>query len=129
MSLTGRRARLGWSVVAVILAIAATVAALLPPRGTPGIEVADLGESLALLLHLAGFAALAFSSILAQERPRPLLTAAVLMVYAGGLQVAQGWVGLRSFQISDLVANAVGIGLGVALGIGLTARLRTRRDP
>ena len=52
----GRR---GWAWAAIVLAFLAAVAALLPPRGTPGIEVADLGEVRALLLHFAGYAALA----------------------------------------------------------------------
>lgn len=124
--MAGRRARLAWAAVAVVLAIAAAVAALVPPRGTPGIEVADLGEALALLLHLVGYAALALTSILAQAHPRPVLTAVILVAYASALEVVQGAVGSRSFQAQDLAANAAGTALGIVLGILISRRLRAR---
>lgn len=119
---------MAWTVVAVCLAAAAAAAALLPPRGTPGIEVADLGEALALLLHLVGYAALAVSTTLAQERPRIGLTIVGLVVYASGLELVQGLVGQRSFQAQDLAANAAGITLGVFLGLVVSRWMSRRRS-
>ena len=57
-------ARRDWAVAALVLVILAAVAALLPPRGTPGLQIADLGESWALLLHGLGYAFLAFCAML-----------------------------------------------------------------
>ena len=119
----GRR---GWAGAALVLALLAAVAALLPPRGTPGIEVADLGEVRALLLHFAGYAALALCAILAQARPRAVLTAAGLIAYASALEFLQGVVSERSFQAQDLAANALGVVLGVLLGCLLARRARCR---
>ena len=117
----GRR---GWAGAAIVLALLAAVAALLPPRGTPGIEVADLGEVRALLLHFAGYAALALCAILAQDRPRAALTAVGLTAYASALEVLQGVVSERSFQVQDLMANALGVVLGVLLGCLIARRAR-----
>ena len=110
--------------MAIILAVLAAVAAVLPPRGTPGVEVADLGETQALLLHFAGYAALALSALLAQRRPRPVVTALGLVAYASVLEAVQGLVGQRSLQTQDLVANAAGVVVGVVV-----AWLLTRSSP
>ena len=120
----GRR---GWAGAAIVLALLAAVAALLPPRGTPGIEVADLGEVRALLLHFAGYAALALCAILAQAQPRAALTAVGLGAYATALEFLQGVVSERSFQAQDLVANALGVVVGVLLGCLVARRARTSR--
>jgi len=120
----GRRA---WAGAAIVLALLAAVAALLPPRGTPGVEVADLGEVRALILHFAGYAALALCAILAQARPRAVLTAVGLMAYATALEVLQGVLSERSFQAQDLVANAAGVIVGVAVGSLIERRTRNPR--
>ena len=120
----GRR---GWAGAAIVLALLAAVAALLPPRGTPGIEVADLGEARALLLHFAGYAALALCAILAQAQPRAALTAVGLTAYASALEFLQGVMSERSFQAQDLVANALGVVVGVLLGCLVARRARTSR--
>lgn len=119
----GRR---GWAGAAIVLALLAAVAALLPPRGTPGVEVADLGETLAVLLHFAGYAALALCAILAQARSRAVLTAVALTAYATALEILQGVVSERSFQAQDLVANALGVVVGVLLGRLVARRARAR---
>lgn len=111
-----RGARVAWRVATVVLALLAAVAALLPPRGTPGVEVADLGETLALVLHFTGYAVLAFAAIRAQVTARPALTAAVLVAYGSGLEVIQWLATDRSFQFEDLLANALGVVVGVVLG-------------
>lgn len=122
--MAARAARRGWAGAAIVLALLAAVAALLPPRGTPGVEVADLGEALALALHFAGYAVLALCTVLAQGRPRVLPTALSLIAYASALEVLQGVVSERSFQAQDVVANVLGIVVGVLLGRLLTGRAR-----
>lgn len=120
----GRRA---WAWGAIVLALLAAVAALLPPRGTPGFEVADLGELRALLLHFAGYAVLALCATLAQARPRVVLTGLGLMAYASALEVLQGVVSERSFQAQDLLANAMGVLAGVLSGWVVSRRARASR--
>ena len=114
--MTGPAWRTAWAVAALILAVLAAVAALLPPRGTPGVEVADLGETLALVLHLVGYAALAFAAVMAQTSPRPIITLVALLAYATALEGVQGLLGQRSLQAQDVLANLAGIGLGVLAG-------------
>lgn len=121
---TGRR---GWTGAAIVLALLAAVAALLPPRGTPGMEVADLGEVRALFLHFAGYAVLALCAIRAQARPRAVLTGLGVVAYASALEVLQGVLGERSVQAQDLAANALGVVVGVLLGRLVGQRVRASR--
>lgn len=114
--MTGPAWRTAWAVAALILAVLAAVAALLPPRGTPGVEVADLGETLALILHLVGYAALALAAVMAQTSPRPVITLVVLLAYATALEGVQGLLGQRSLQGQDILANLIGIAVGVLVG-------------
>jgi VanZ family protein len=114
--LTGSAWRTAWAVAALILAVLAAVAALLPPRGTPGVEVADLGETLALILHFVGYAALALAAVMAQAAPRPVITLVVLVAYATALEGIQGLLGQRSLQGQDVLANLAGIGVGLLAG-------------
>ena len=125
--MTARAGGRGWTGAAIVLALLAAVAALLPPRGTPGIEVADLGEVRALLLHFAGYAALALCAFRAQARPRAVLTGLGIAAYASALEILQGVLGERSVQVQDLVANALGVVVGVLLGCLVGWRARASR--
>ena len=116
-----------WAGATIALALLAAVAALLPPRGTPGIEVADLGEVRALLLHFAGYATLALCAILAQARPRAVLTGLGLTAYATALEALQDVMSERSFQGQDVAANALGVLAGVLLGCAVARRARASR--
>ena len=113
-----------WGVATGALAIIAAVVSLLPPRGTPGPDVASLGETRALALHFVGYAVLACCAILAQERHRPVLTGVAVVGYATVLEALQGAMGMRSFQVTDLVANSGGAVLGVLVGVALSRRVR-----
>lgn len=101
----------------MVLAVLAAAAALLPPRGTPGVEIADLGDNFALVLHGLGFALLAFSVMLAQRAPRTLPTAVGLVMYGAFLEMTQLALGLRSVQLGDVLANAGGVLVGVSLAL------------
>lgn len=113
-----------WTIAATILAVLIAVVSLLPPRGTPGVEIADLGEVLATVGHTIAYAALGALAVLAQRRPRPSLTLVGVVAYGALLEIAQGALGLRSFQWTDIAANAVGALVGV-----LIATLLSRRGP
>lgn len=113
-----------WTIAATILAVLIAVVSLLPPRGTPGVEIADLGEVLATVGHTIAYAALGALAVLAQRRPRPSLALVGVVAYGALLEIAQGALGLRSFQWTDIAANAVGALVGV-----LIATLLSRRGP
>ena len=114
-----------WRIAAFVVAAAIGVISLLPPRGTPGVEIADLGEIRAFLGHALAYAVLALCALLAQRVPRPGVTLAVVVAYGAGLEVVQGALGLRSMQWGDVLANALGAALGI--GAGLLARRLSRR--
>lgn len=110
--------------MAFIVAVAIGVVSLLPPRGTPGVEIADLGEFRAFVGHALAYAVLAACAVLAQRVPRPVVTFAAVVAYGAGLEVVQGAMGLRSMQWEDVLANALGAALGTGAAI-LVRRVRT----
>ena len=96
----------------VLLAVAALGTAwvsLLPPDDIP-----DAFAFSDWLLHGIGYAVLGFLAVAAGMR----WPVAVVSVTGFGvmLELAQGALGYRSFEITDMVADAVGAGLGVLLG-------------
>lgn len=106
-----------WIIASMVLAVLAAAAALLPPRGTPGVEIADLGETLAMVLHGIGYAVLAFAVMLAQRNPRLVPTAVGLILYGAFLEMTQWVIGLRSAQLGDVLANSGGVLVGVAVAL------------
>ena len=116
-----------WLALAIGLSVVIGFISLLPARGTPGGDIADLGESVATLGHVIGYAvtAAAYAMSLRDVRAARLAAIAVILTAFGiALEVAQGLLGSRSFQWSDVVANAVGAVIGVS--VTRLAR-RTRR--
>ena len=104
-----------WTAFAVVLALVIGVVSMLPPRGTPGPQIADLGETRALLLHALGYLLLALAAMLAQRAPRPVVTAIAIIGYGVVLELFQGLVGVRSAQVTDALANAAGAIVGVTV--------------
>jgi len=111
-----------WIIASMVLAVLAAAAALLPPRGTPGVEIADLGETLAMVLHGIGYAVLAFAVMLAQRNPRLVPTAVGLILYGAFLEMTQWVIGLRSAQLGDVLANSGGVVVGVIVALPLARR-------
>ena len=120
----GQRHR-AWVIAAAVLALLIGVVSLLPPRGTPGMEIADLGEVVATIGHLLAYAALAALALLAQRQPRILVTLATVIGYVALIEILQGMLGLRSFQWTDIAANALGALVGV-LSVILVRRAFSR---
>lgn len=112
-----------WLAASILLAVVVAVASLLPPRGTPVAEIADLGELRAWIGHAIGYLLLTASAVLAQRVPRPWLTVFLTSAYGVVLEFVQGALGQRSAQITDVAANVVGALLG--LGIAIWIRRRT----
>lgn len=119
----------GWVAAAVVLVVLVGVVSLLPPRGTPGGDIADLGELRATLGHAAAYAVLGFAFAMSVRVPRgesvpPRIFIAIVVIltgYGALLEVLQGAFSARSFQWVDVLANAI----GALLGVG--AVLATRR--
>ena len=109
--------RPAWRIAAFVAAAAIGVVSLLPPRGTPGVEIADLGETLAMVLHGIGYAVRAFAVMLAQRNPRLVPTAVGLILYGAFLEMTQWVIGLRSAQLGDVLANSGGVLVGVAVAL------------
>lgn len=108
-----------WRRLLALLLLAVSVLALLPaPRAGP-----DLGWD--KVNHLAAFAALSFSAMLGWRGPRPLQIGVLLALfgYGGLIELLQMFVPNRSAEWSDLLADAIGIGLG-ALAAASLLRLR-----
>ncbi len=102
----------GWALVATVIWLSVT-----PQPIQTGI---DQGDKLG---HLLAYGTLMFWFCVLY---RPLRVRAF---YAAGfiamgiaLEFVQGWLGYRSFEVADMVANSVGVavGLGIATAIRMT---------
>lgn len=94
---------LGWTVVAV---------ALLAPLGVPTPARSDL------IVHGMLFAAMALAAVSFCPRPGRLVLAALFTLGAGiALELGQGLVPHRHFDVLDAVANAAGSALGFAAAL------------
>ena len=108
-----RAGRRTWGIAALLVALLIGVVSMLPPRGTPGMEIADLGELRATIGHGLAYALLAALAVLGQRQPRIAATLAGVIGYGVILEVLQGAFALRSFQWTDIAANALGAVVGV----------------
>lgn len=108
-----RAGRRTWGIAAILVALLIGVVSMLPPRGTPGMEIADLGELRATIGHGLAYALLAALAVLGQRQPRIAATLAGVIGYGVILEVLQGAFGLRTFQWTDIAANALGALVGV----------------
>lgn len=118
-----------WLIATLAVAMLVGVVSLLPARGTPGGDIADLGETLATVGHLAAYAVLGFGFAMAlpgsasrqryRRSWRAVLVVVILSAYGVLLELAQLVLGSRSFQWQDVLANAGGAVLGVMAGLVL----------
>lgn len=84
--------------------------------------------------HALGFALLAWLICRALRRlrsrwalPRLLVSSVALSIAIGGaLELWQGWLGYRSCELLDWVADGLGAGIGVGIYAGLDAVLSGR---
>jgi len=103
---------LGWALVVFI-----TVSCLEPPRYVPNLHLWDKAE------HALAFGGLAlwFGGLV--RRSRYLVVAFVMLLFGGGIEIAQGVMRLgRDMDIMDFLADGVGISIALtALYLGLGA--------
>lgn len=90
---------IGWGLVAAIAWLSLTPA---PPQ----LEL-EGGDKLG---HLAGYGVLMFW--FAQLYPRRLPWAAGFAAMGAAIELLQGWLGYRSFELYDMLANTAGVLLG-----------------
>lgn len=90
---------IGWAMVAAIVWLSLTPS---PPR----VDI-DAGDKLG---HLAAYAVLMFWFARLYARRLPYGVGFVAM--GVGLELAQTWVGYRSFELLDMAANTAGVLLG-----------------
>lgn len=113
-----------WTIIAATLTVLVGIVSMLPPRGTPGLEIADLGEVAATLGHALAYALLgmAYAMTVPGRRSRAarmVVIVVILAAYGAVLEALQGALGARSYQVSDVLANTVGAVIGVLIAVGL----------
>ena len=80
------------------------------------------------LLHLIAYATLGVTAALAQRRPRIIMTIAALTAFGLLIEILQGRTGYRSFDLQDLLADAIGAAFGVLL-VATILEFAERRSP
>lgn len=99
----------GWYLLGGLLTLAVIVSSLVPAYDLPNVSVDDKVEHIVAYLSLAVW----FGGLLA--RPSYVRIALWLLVLGGGIEIAQGLMGLgRTADVRDFLAD----GVGVALGLG-----------
>ena len=96
---------LGWGMVFSVI-----VLSLIP------VEDVDLGEGRDKIAHLVAYGSLAFwFALLFKGRARQLGIAIAFAAMGVAIEFLQGMTDYRSFEVADMVANAVGAALGWGL--------------
>jgi VanZ family protein len=100
-----------WQVVGALLVLAVVVASLMPP---PPI---DLSEGRDKGVHFLSYGTLMFWwSMLVRGHLSRAGLAVWFCVMGVVLEVLQGMTGYRSYDLEDMLANAIGVSIGWALG-------------
>ena len=106
-----RHARL-WYALGALLILAVVIASLVPARELPRLHISDKIEHLLAYLSLAIW----FGGLVPVRRY--LWLALALLALGGGIEIAQGLMGLgREADWRDFIAGACGVGLGLLLGL------------
>jgi VanZ family protein len=100
-----------WSVLGWLLVLGVIVGSLMPGRAMPDVSLNDKLQHasvyLLLMVWFAGFYARRFY----------LAIAIVLCALGIGLDLLQGLTATRSFELYDIMADLVGIGIGFGLAV------------
>ena len=109
--LTTLRYPRAWLCLGLLMALFITVMSLLPANNLPSLGISDKIE------HAAAYAVLAFWFASVMGRWDYLYLFLALLAFGGGIEIAQGLMGLgREADLLDLAADASGtvVGLGLA---------------
>ena len=109
---------------AMIVALFALLFAAPLPFELRGVGVAPLSA----LFHIGAYLALTLAAVTGKPSHAPVCIAAVALLGAA-LECVQYFVPGRYFGATDLMANALGVGLGAILGYWLLRRGFRPREP
>jgi VanZ family protein len=105
---------IGWGLVATIIWLSVT-----PKPPDIGIQHGDK------LGHFSAYAATMFWFCqLYARRPTRLAYAASFIAMGIAIEYVQRWLGYRSFEVLDMVADAIGVALGWALASAISPLLK-----
>ncbi|MDO8308874.1 MAG: VanZ family protein [Actinomycetota bacterium] len=107
-----------WSLVVVWTSLAP-----LDPNATPLLPFSDKW------LHTLAYAVLGFLVTLAMRTRRPVLVLCSIVVLGLALEVVQGQTGYRTYDLIDLLADAVGAFGGILAATGLLEITERRTRP
>lgn len=105
-----RRHYLTWYFLGALLTLVVVVSSLVPNEDLPHVRVSDKVE------HIVAYSGLAlwFGGLMSPRRY--LYLALVLLALGGGIEIAQGLMGLgREADWRDFYADAFGVALGISL--------------
>ena len=101
-----------WYLLGAVLTLVVIVSGLVPSEDLPRLQLSDKFE------HLIAYTGLAvwFGGLLPPRRYVSL--ALVLLALGGGIEIAQGLMGLgREADWRDFLADALGVGFGLSLSL------------
>jgi len=99
-----------WYALGIVLTLAVVVSSLVPNRDLPRLNIRDKTE------HLIAYTSLAlwFGGLLRPQRYA--LLGCLLLLLGGGIEIAQGLMGLgREADVRDFAADSIGVALGLGL--------------
>lgn len=96
-----------WIALGMMIVAAIWTLSLIPNPPQIGVE----GEDKAGHFVAYGILMLWWSQILIRSRDR-LIIAAAFVAMGIVIEFLQGWTGWRTFEVADMVADAIGVGLG-----------------
>ena len=101
-----------WYLLGAVLTLVVIVSGLVPSEDLPRLQLSDKFEHLIAYVGLAVW----FGGLLPPRRYVSL--ALVLLALGGGIEIAQGLMGLgREADWRDFLADALGVGFGLSLSL------------
>ena len=101
-----------WFCAGLLIATVITITSLLPARDLPALGISDKVE------HAVAYALLGFWFASVMARRDFVYLALALLAFGGGIEIAQGLMGLgREADLLDLAADGVGIVVGLVLAV------------
>ncbi len=122
---TGNTGKIAAALLVWLLAMAVVITGELLPGDSPALAWIGASHISDKLLHFVAYTGLAVIPVFGFSLPAGLASAASMILLGIALEFVQRLVPGRSFEVADMVANALGVLTGVALGL-LGRQLRSR---
>jgi len=112
-----------WQVTFAGLLALVVYGSVVPPSQEPGfvLPIPDWVQ------HGVAYAALMLTLLAGQRRPRAWIDACALLLLGAAIEAIQGWLGYRSADARDFLADLIGVAMGGAIAIGTFARSSAAR--